>query len=80
MGGLVAQLCARFYRNRGGGVVAQSILQWAAKNGRTGRGYYHGIRCDGNSVTKISVAWVREQTMPTKRRPIVGEFGANFCV
>jgi hypothetical protein len=26
-----------------------------------------------------SVAWIRERTIPTERRPLVGEVSANFC-
>jgi hypothetical protein len=28
---------------------------------------------------KNSVAWVRKQTIPTERPPLVGEVSANFC-
>jgi hypothetical protein len=27
-----------------------------------------------------SMAWARERTIPTKRQPLVGEVGANFCL
>jgi hypothetical protein len=42
---------------------------------------------DPNSITsqvevwkiKYPVVWIRERTIPTERRPLVGEVSANFC-
>jgi hypothetical protein len=30
-------------------------------------------------IKKNSVSWVREQTLPMERLPLVGEVSANFC-
>jgi hypothetical protein len=35
--------------------------------------------CDDKPTKSSSVAWVHERSIPTERRPLVGEVSADFC-
>jgi hypothetical protein len=39
----------------------------------------HNKGISNKTKEKISVAWVRERTIPTERPPLVGEVNANVC-
>jgi hypothetical protein len=39
----------------------------------------HDATSDNMQEKKNSVAWVREQTIPTERPLLVGEVSSNFC-